>query len=300
MDKPATAIPKPRKRNGFALLVTLSVLIVIIALLGVLLSYFDEVRRDASDTKALIQANLFYSDIKKTFSKIKDRESLYSKLYTAPIPFYVPETQFELTLSCAPLGNGVNINWLREDTNGSGKKEAAYTLFESIVKTYEVEDANMLQEMLLQEIGSANGTVQNEARRLPQKSGIVSYKQFEQVLAEYQNKTDDTKAAQIPWKKYFVFNPYAETIDSKNVSAEFIALFFDRDVEEVRENWIEGESKLKDIVQNFAVEYGELFSDKQSGLAACNVSFLYEGAKYRFRFVDIRGEVKHFEFYGKE
>ncbi|MCF6205631.1 MAG: hypothetical protein L3J47_01880 [Sulfurovum sp.] len=53
-----------KKRSGFALIITLSVLMVVIALTGVLIGYLDTARRDASQTKALIQANLFFADTK--------------------------------------------------------------------------------------------------------------------------------------------------------------------------------------------------------------------------------------------
>ena len=55
MDKPKYTIHRRvPHRKGFALFITLSVLAVIIALTGILLSYFDEVRKDAETTKALI------------------------------------------------------------------------------------------------------------------------------------------------------------------------------------------------------------------------------------------------------
>ena len=47
-----------RGREGFALMITLSVLSVVIALTIVLLSYFTKVKEDAETTKALIQADI--------------------------------------------------------------------------------------------------------------------------------------------------------------------------------------------------------------------------------------------------
>ena len=72
MDKTKNAFVTDTHREGFALLITLSVLTVIIALTTVLLSYLDEVREDASQTKALIQANVYYADITKVFNDLKD------------------------------------------------------------------------------------------------------------------------------------------------------------------------------------------------------------------------------------
>ena len=67
MDKLQHTPNDAKHRQGFALLVTLSVLSVIIALTMVLLSYFEEVQEDSIDTKALIQADIYYTNITNIF-----------------------------------------------------------------------------------------------------------------------------------------------------------------------------------------------------------------------------------------
>ena len=67
MDETQGTVITVKHRQGFALLVTLSVLSVIIALTMVLLSYFDEVKQDSSKTKALIQADVYYTNITNIF-----------------------------------------------------------------------------------------------------------------------------------------------------------------------------------------------------------------------------------------
>ena len=61
-ETPSTEITV-KTRQGFALLITLSVLSVIIALTTVLLSYLEEVQQDSTDTKALIQADIYHTNI---------------------------------------------------------------------------------------------------------------------------------------------------------------------------------------------------------------------------------------------
>ncbi len=290
-------------RQGFALLITLSVLAVIIALTGILLSYFDEVRKDASTTKALIQGNLYYADIAKTFKNFKEKKILYTTLYLTPVPLSSPDGRFSLMLKCRPLANGVNINWLGLENNQTmyHAYSATQNVFDTISQTYNLEDAGRLQEMLLEEIGGNKMFVQKEQSRLRQKNGIISYKQFEGIISRYQLEVDDQKVGHVPWAKFFAFSPTATVIDGDYISAELISLLFDIDLAMVKEEWIEGESTLKTFVQNSGGEYTpKLFAQDFLEEAECEVQYGHADERFKFTFVDIQGEVKDFEFYGKQ
>jgi hypothetical protein len=305
MDKPVQTIASqvPQKK-GFALIITLSVLAVIIALTSVLIGYLDIVRRDASYTKALIQGNLYYADIQKRFKKLKGKHQV---LYSKSTALNTPDQRFSLRLHCRPLANGININWLGEGNNQRMvvQYNTAEDIFENIVQNYSLEDATMLKDMLLEEIGGKKKFVQKEQSRLRQKNGIMSYKQFENILSKYQFEADDLKVGKIPWKKFFVFNKI-EKESSKNVmdgnylSVDLISMLFNLDLSTVKEDWKEGETRLKTFVSNLGGEYTPaLFAQKFLPQSQCEVSYGYAGERFKFKFVDIQGEVKNFEFYGK-
>jgi len=290
-------------RKGFALLITLSVLAVIIALTGILLSYFDEVRKDATATKALIQGNLYYADIRKTFKNFKEKKTLYTTLYLTPVPLSSPDGRFSLMLKCRPLANGVNINWLGLENNQTMYEaySAAQSVFDTVSQTYDLEDAGRLQEMLLEEIGNGNKFVAKEQSRLRQKNGIISYKQFEGLVSRYQLEVDDQKVSRVPWAKLFAFSPAATVIDGDYISAELISILFDIDLATVKEEWIEGEIELKTFVQNSGGTYTpKLFAQDFLEEAECEVQYGHADERFKFKFVDIQGEVKDFEFYGKQ
>ena len=219
MDEAKYTIPTARMpdrvahRKGFALIITLSALAVIIALTGVLITYLDEARKDASTTKAMIQGNLYYADIKKIFGKFKDKKTLYTTLYLSPIPLASPDGRFSVIVRCSPLSNGVNINWLGvgNEQNMSKHASMAQNIFESIVQEYDLEDATRLEEIIVEEIGGKEKFVQKEQSRLRQKNGIISFKQFEGILDRYQLEADDSHIAKVPWKKFFVFNNMAKS-----------------------------------------------------------------------------------------
>ncbi len=304
MDKSKyTVHAKVPHKKGFALFITLSVLAVIIALTGILLSYFDEVRKDATTTKALIQGNLYYADILKTFKNFKDKKILYTTLYSTLVPLSSSDGRFSMLFKCRPLANGVNINWLGMENNQT--MYHAYTtaqkVFEEVAQTYNLEDAGRLQEMLLEEIGSKGEFVQKEQSRLRQKNGIISYKQFEGIISRYQFEVDDQEVGRVPWAKFFAFSPTAEVIDGDYISAELISLLFDIDLVMVNEEWIEGETELKTFVQGAGGTYDpKLFTKDFLKESECEVQYGHAEERFKFTFVDIQGEVKDFEFYGEQ
>jgi len=295
-------------RKGFALIITLSALAVIIALTGVLITYIDEARKDSSATKAMIQGNLYYADIKKIFTKFKKKKTLYTTLYLSPIPFASPDGRFSVIVHCTPLANGVNINWLgsSSDQNMSEHVSMVQNIFEIIVQEYDLEDATRLEEMILEEIGGKNKFVQPEQSRLRQKNGIISFKQFEGILDKYQFESDDTKVGQVPWEKFFVFNKVEKSaaenlIDGDNISAELIAFLFAIDFPTVKEEWVPGTLELKTFVQDNGGIYDQkLFAKEFLAQSQCEIQYDYEGERFAFKFEDIEGEVKNFEFFGKQ
>jgi len=309
MDKSQPTRNSVKHRQGFALLITLSVLAVIIALTTVLLSYFEEVKQDASDTKALIQADIYYTNITNIFQGIKNKETLFSVLYSTALPLQTPESRFSLQLHCEPLYKGVNINWL--GSGNSGQNEAytsvAQELFETLAQEYNIQDPERLSEMLLEEIGGKNTWVQKEQSRLHQKNGIISYKQFSDIISRYQFEIDDPEIGAVPWKKYFSFSPGSDKIDAQYSSPELLAYLFDMDVSTVEE-WTSLELEEKGTLESFIRENGGDYEKRKSILAGetfleaaeCSVRYAMADEQYGFGFEYIHGEAKYFEFYGRQ
>lgn len=307
MDKTQSTGIIGKNRQGFALLLTLSVLSVIIALTMVLLSYFEEVRQDAGETKALIQADIYYADITSLFQRFKDKKTLFSVLYRTALPLDDPDGRFSLILYCTPLSKGVNINWLGMEANS--EKEAlqsvAQELFEALAEEYDIEDAGRLQEMLYEEIGGNKEFIFKEQSRLHQKKGIISFKQFAEIVSRYQFEVDDPEIGMVPWKKYFSFSPESEKIDVEYSSPELIAYLFEMDIS-TAEEWTSAIER--DTLENFVQANGGDYAQRKNILAGkdfldeteCTVSYALLEEQYRFSFEYRQGEAKHFEFYGKQ
>ncbi|PTB83479.1 hypothetical protein C9926_02710 [Sulfurovum lithotrophicum] len=303
MDKTRNITFMTAPRKGFALIITLSVLSVVIALTVVLLSYFNEVKDDADTTKALIQADVYYSDIVGQLNAFKKKKSLFTQLYRFPISLVSPDKRFSLTLRCKPISSGVNINWLAlsRSTDKQHLFQESQRLFDMLVQAYDLEDADRLLEMILEEIGTGRKFVKQEQSRLIQKNGIISYQQFSEIISRYEMEVDDLKVARVPWHKYFSFSKKSEKIDAEYSSAELISFLFDIDLRTVQE-WLHSIDKtsLKIFVSDNARNYNEkknLLADGTFlGESRCIVSY---GAGYKFTFDYIQGEAKYFEFYGK-
>ena len=306
MDKTKRTLTSIKKRRGFALIVTLSVLTVLISLTAVLLSYFSKVQRDASDTTAMIQANIYYANILKKFKAI-GHKNVTTQLYGYSSSMHSPDGRFALSITCVPLSKGVNINWLGFENNQQMREQYnfAQTVFDMLTEAYDLEDRDRLQEMLLEEIGGKQKFVKKEFSRLRQKNGIISYKQFAQIVSRYQIEVDDLKVGRIPWKKYFSFSEEAKVIDVAYSSAELISILFDIDLSSVKE-WqgLRPKPSLQSFVEDnnpgaYAVRKNIIAGKDFLEESICTVHYKSAGRQYRFKFEYIHGEAKHFEFYDK-
>ncbi len=303
MDKIEHSIVVAHKK-GFALMITLSVLSVIIALTMTLLGYFNEVKEDAEGTKALIQADLYYADILSQFQKLKGKQ--FKQLYRFPLSLQSPDGRFILSLKCEPAAKGVNINWLKYENDRQNYRlfEEAQRLFDMLAQQYEIESPDRLEEMLLREIRSGNKFILKAQSRIRQKNGIISYRQFSDIVKRYQVETGDMEVSRVPWREYFSFSPTAKKIDIEYSTPRLISHFFDIDLQMVKE-WFVLPPRERESLESFVNNNGGSYTEKKtlisdySGESKCIVRYKYGGNIYRFGFEYTQRGAKNFEFYGK-
>jgi hypothetical protein len=295
-------------REGIALLITLITIAMLMAGISVLFKILGDAQKGFMNTSALIQANLYYDDITKVFKDIPSdkREEVFTQLYLTPVVFSKEDGSFSLGVSCKPLTAGVNINWLAYEnvTEMSSNYVIVRHLFEAIALQYNIADMGKLETMILEEIELTQSNVSAYQSRLFQKSQIISYQQFRNILTKYQLEMDDQAVWEVPWENLLSFVPDAGTIDANNMSAELISLLFDLDLHVVQSEWSQEAGGLKQIIEVHTPEiYKEnqkVFEEKFTEYAACRVSYQYDQKRYSFTFNDLEGEVNHFEFYGRQ
>jgi len=293
-----------QQRDGFALLITLSVLSVVIGLTTIMLGYFNQVREDATTTQALIQADVYYSDMVEQLKKLKGKQ--FARLYRSSLSLRSEDDRFVLNMSCEPIAKGININWLGFEHDS--EKQKLYVevqgLFDYIIQRYRIEDGERLLEMLNQEIIGGSKYTKKAQSRLRQKNGIITYEQFRDIIKRYEIEADDRAISKVPWKSYLSFSPSAQKINIDFASPELISYLFDIDIASVNE-WFalpaEEKISLRQFVENQGGNFNEkkeLFSTYQ-GESLCKVGFVLGADHYQFSFEFIQGEAKYFEFYGK-
>jgi len=292
------------KRKGFALLLTLSILAIVIALSSVLVQYISEVSKTTIKTKALIQSDILYKDIQNILKQLKSqKQDLYKVLYTTALPFATKDDRFSLMLKCHPLYNGININWLayQDKPSMQSRIDLIYKVFDYIVQKYEIQNADRLLELINAYMHNATPYSDSTTNI----RNILSKQEFENIIFNYTLEESDNSVINVPWSKYFVFNTTnpnidENIIDANYISAELISAIFDLDIESVNEEWSEG-GDLKQLLSNYGITlHNKIYYTKFYPYSRCEVYYDYMNERFRFDFDDIENEVKNFEFYGKQ
>lgn len=294
-----------KMRKGVILLITLSVIVAMLALVGVIFSYLQKSRDSASHTTALIQADILFRDSKDVIEKLlkkseKDKEirkTIFDTLYTAPMTLQMDDNESYVTLTCRPLNGGVNINWLKAEGNATAEqlKAMAESTIDYIVEKYEISDGTLLLSKISDHIMSKGDSIK--------KRGIINLSQLETIVRDYRFESDDVAKTPIPWGRYFSFGTDSSTIDANYISAELISQLFDIDISLVEDEWIEG-SDLKKFLSAQGADVSrydsKIFISEPQEQMRCRVMFWYAENSYAFGFKYIDGRATEFDFYGKQ
>jgi len=294
-----------KMRQGVILLITLSVVVAMLALVGVIFSYLQKSRDNASYTTALIQADILFRDSKDVIEQLlkkseKDKEirkSIFDLLYTAPMTLQMDDNETYVTLTCKPLGSGVNINWLKAEGNATAEqlRAMAESTIDYIVERYEISDGGLLISKISDKIIPKSD--------LGKKKGIINLSQLEDIVRDYRFESDDIAKSAIPWSRYFSFELDGTTIDANYISAELLSQLFDIDISLVEEEWFEGDD-LKQFLStqggNISRYNEKIFIAEPQERMRCRVMFGYAEASYAFEFKYIEGRATEFDFYGKQ
>jgi hypothetical protein len=287
-------------RQGFALLLTLAVLNVVIVLALAALRYVDDARVHADEVAATVEADALFVDMKRLFEKIKSNNAFREVFYATPLSLSSKNGAFQAAVTCKPLMRSFNINWLALDGNRSVQRFSDETLrfLEKIMLYYNASQPERFVEDVLHLVA---GTKYGEQREMSQNYGNISYFQFEDMLERYRLETEDDFALRVPWKELFVFEPIEKGRPIRKISAKYmqplaLALYFDIDPEVVLESWAPGIKTL----DNFVVENGglivepALFDNNTPMASRCTLEFVYKGKHYAYSFIEREGEVNQF------
>jgi hypothetical protein len=290
-------------RSGFALLVTLAVLSVLVALSAVMIGLMDRAHGSANDIRALIQANVLYRDAANVFARSGGEEAFRSVLFAAPLPIGGDRIGFSGTVECRPRSDAININWWIFEHNATYAifADAAKRMFRAVAERYAFEDPVFLEGLIAERIAQ----IENEATKT--KRNGIDFSAFGSLLVEYILQTNDESVRKVPWRRLFVFEPplgtngKPEKIAAEYMSTEAVSLYFDVEKSLVEEGRLTG--KLGDFLAaaGYADDsYAKLFTDGIPSSGVCEMRFVYRNATYAFRFHEFNGKVNRFVFLGQQ
>jgi hypothetical protein len=302
-----------KMRSGVVLFITLSVIAAMLALVGVIFSYLEKSKGDASYTAALIQADLLFRDTNNAIKVLlssggKDEEmkkTVLSTLYLAPMTLQAKEGDMFTTIDCQPLDKGVNINWLGYENNESAQAQfsAVQSVFDGLAEQYSLQDASLLLGMIQAEIDAEKSLPAENQSRLEQKKGMITRSMFRKIVRDYRFRADDPAVEEIAWEKFFSFDEKEAQMDGNYLSAELITILFGMELSTVKEEWFEGDD-LKDFIAENGGDLSRyskaLFSEKPAERMQCRISYGYQSNIYAFGFDYLDGKAEKFEFYGKQ
>ncbi|NEW60314.1 hypothetical protein GSY74_03375 [Sulfurovum sp. bin170] len=305
-----------KTKRGIALFITLLVIASILSIVAVSFSYLEKVRKDAGRMSAIIQGNLFYKNttdiLKRFFPKDKADSKKLDMIYNMPLMLSEPKSGFNINLQCKPLMVGVPIKWLDESFTKKhpSRLDLARDVLSEIIEKYEIAEPNRLEELIFAEIAGTDREDSEYEKRLKEKKGIVSKKQFDRVILNYRLRYDDDKVFKIPWERYFVFVDVAKdaTIDGAYITAELISVAFDIPLESVQDVWLvdkEMDEKKMTLVEYLAqnasgeVINKKLFSQKALNAMHCEERYYYRNSYYSFSFDYSKERSTNFEFNGE-
>ena len=298
-------------RKGIVLFITLSIIIAMLGLVGVIFTYLDKAKKNTSHTSAMIQANLFFGDssraikfmLKRVGNNKSKKKMIADTLYLAPLTLQPEDSDTFVTIVCKPLDGGVNINWLAYENNKTMQPqyEIAQMLFDRIVDEYSLEDANLLLDKIIENINQDREL--ESKNRVEDKKGINSLKRFQEIVRDYQFEADDKKVEEVEWENFFAFDFGATLIDGDYISANLVAMLFNMDYEVIRNEWFMGDDLDKFISAHNGDRENynnKIFTKNIIERLNCKVTYSYQGGIYAFGFDYLDEGAKRFEFYGNQ
>ena len=207
-------------RKAVALFVTLGILSLISLMIMNSFGLMTKSFKHIENIERLNQTKVIINDIEKVLSaitkEIKDSETLEMLVGAYP-PISDEDGLFSLAFEMESMSNAININLIIEDYNKTTPnkilkvKEKYMLIFEYIFNTYKIRDGELFLQILLDTLDSDSVSrnldteiILKDIRFL--NGLIVNRLQFDKIISEYQDKTDDKDITKVPWEDFFYFS----------------------------------------------------------------------------------------------
>ena len=232
-------------KKGIALLITISLVAVIAALIGISAGILEHSFKRISNKKFLIQSNSFISGftdvLKSASSDVNDSMSLDIFL---SLPFAFEQKSRDLSVDIYFTSNASSLNpnnMLEKSSENNSSKtdkkpkenaniDSSYErYFDHILTVYNVSDKILLLSMIADSVDEdlkERTTGSELALENPffSQGHIYSIEHFKQILDAYKRLTLDFSVDTIPWETLLSFNN--KSIDLNHIESDTLGILF--------------------------------------------------------------------------
>ena len=301
---------RDKDHKGFALIITIYTISILIVMTITILSLLVDVNKDSRETGALLQSNIYYGDIGKYIKDKKGDQKVYDIIFSNEVNVKKKSGDGLLNMKCIPRYSGININWLNDNKRGESERyRHVLDIFTSISDKYDLEDSEELIYQFKKEINN-NGF-------------ILSKGSFLRVLNRYFDKTEDVNIWKIRWGNIFIMekNPKKKRrnkrvslkrptkhdnfeqrgdIHIESISYELVSLNFGLEMEEIQ-NGIAQYGSLKNYFMFSEYKFPEFYiEDGKNRGGICTVIYEYNRVNYSFEFKIEEERVYGFRYIGEK
>jgi len=205
-------VSKKSKRPAVVLLITLFFIVALGIVVTAIMTQSEYFLKKVNMTNFYTQSNLIYNDLEsilKSESKdINDSLGLYM-LTSLPIILNDEKSGLQIEMSCKSAAFGFNPNCLGKKTD-SAEFHKCYDIVSALFHTLKVEDPEKLINTIADSIDKDELERYSETEivledRWFKQGPIESMDRFKKIVLFYALKSEDYKALNIPWERYFSF-----------------------------------------------------------------------------------------------
>ena len=264
-------------RKSIALFLTLSFLIILIALLSSILAIYK--KYSYTEEAIYNQTSVLIKDVTSILSNIEINSSEDVEDILTSIPFTTNEGDYRGIIEIKPIFNKINLN----EYLVKNKANPTIDLFlTNLLEKYEIADPIFFKDLILDSLDldkeERSGYSEIALEDSNFKNAPLTFKRFEKILKYYAKKRDDNNIFKIPWKNLIFFT---------NVNTPLVCDFVDKNLTilfGIDKSLCEA---IKDKDLHKKLEYLDIipFNKKRSFWINIDINFSFQNSKNSLKII---------------
>jgi len=193
------------KKKSVVLFITLSFLIVMMALLSSILAIYHNYSK--TNENVYNQTDVLIRNITKDLSTLDVNSSDAVRTLLIQIPFSSNDGDYRGIIDIKPMFKKINLN---EYLTNKKLNKTIDIFLNNILEKYEVADPMFFKDLLLDSLDSDEEEREGYSEIILNdnnfKNGTLTFTSFNKILKYYAKKRQDKNIFKIPWKKFIFFS----------------------------------------------------------------------------------------------